>query len=111
MRQLQKKIKSGTLNVKDDDPFELFIAATNIRYCYYNETHKILGNTFGMCVLQVRGSTFNSDIALVTSALSLNAAGVAFVASVVFVMMVFCISYKFNEDEITLLVEFWRDVG
>lgn len=54
MRQLQKKIKSGTLNVKDDDPFELFIAATNIRYCYYNETHKILGNTFGMCVLQVR---------------------------------------------------------
>lgn len=54
MRQLQKKIKSGTLNIKDDDPFELFIAATNIRYCYYNETHKILGNTFGMCVLQVR---------------------------------------------------------
>lgn len=54
MRQLQKKIKSGTLNIKDDDPFELFIAATNIRYCYYNETHKILGNTFGMCVLQVK---------------------------------------------------------
>ncbi|XP_009562715.2 RNA cytidine acetyltransferase [Cuculus canorus] len=52
MRQLQKKIRSGTLNIKDDDPFELFIAATNIRYCYYNETHKILGNTFGMCVLQ-----------------------------------------------------------
>ncbi|OXB63228.1 hypothetical protein ASZ78_006517 [Callipepla squamata] len=52
MRQLQKKIKSGTLSIKDDDPFELFIAATNIRYCYYNETHKILGNTFGMCVLQ-----------------------------------------------------------
>lgn len=56
MRQLQKKIKSGTLNIKQDDPFELFIAATNIRYCYYNETHKILGNTFGMCVLQVRVS-------------------------------------------------------
>ncbi|XP_031549437.1 RNA cytidine acetyltransferase-like [Actinia tenebrosa] len=52
MKQLQKKIKSGTLNVKEDDPFELFISATNIRYCYYNETHKILGNTYGMCVLQ-----------------------------------------------------------
>ncbi|XP_074129110.1 RNA cytidine acetyltransferase [Sminthopsis crassicaudata] len=52
MRQLQKKIKSGTLSVRQDDPFELFVAATNIRYCYYNETHKILGNTFGMCVLQ-----------------------------------------------------------
>ena len=53
MRQLQKKIKSGKLDLKEDDPFELFIAATNIRYCYYSETHKILGNTFGMCVLQV----------------------------------------------------------
>ncbi|KAA0714877.1 RNA cytidine acetyltransferase [Triplophysa tibetana] len=52
MRQLQKKIKTGTLNLKQDDPFELFVAATNIRYCYYNETHKILGNTYGMCVLQ-----------------------------------------------------------
>ncbi|KAG5839158.1 hypothetical protein ANANG_G00201970 [Anguilla anguilla] len=52
MRQLQKKIKTGTLNLKQDDPFELFIAATNIRYCYYNETHKILGNTYGMCILQ-----------------------------------------------------------
>ena len=57
MRQLQKKIKSGTLNLKQDDPFELFVAATNIRYCYYKETHKILGNTFGMCVLQVSHHT------------------------------------------------------
>uniref|UniRef100_A0A673MM47 RNA cytidine acetyltransferase n=1 Tax=Sinocyclocheilus rhinocerous TaxID=307959 RepID=A0A673MM47_9TELE len=54
MRQLQKKIKTGTLNLNKDDPFELFVAATNIRYCYYNETHKILGNTYGMCVLQTQ---------------------------------------------------------
>jgi len=54
MKQLQKKLKSGTLDVKEDDPFELFIAATDIRYCYYAETHKILGSTYGMCVLQVR---------------------------------------------------------
>lgn len=53
MKQLQKKIKSGTLDLKKDDPFELFVSATNIRYCYYAETHKILGNTYGMCVLQV----------------------------------------------------------
>ncbi|XP_077599243.1 RNA cytidine acetyltransferase [Stigmatopora nigra] len=52
MKQLQKKIKTGTLNLNQDDPFELFVAGTNIRYCYYKETHKILGNTFGMCVLQ-----------------------------------------------------------
>ena len=54
MRLLQKRITSGTLDVKEDDPFELFVAATNVRYCYYNETHTILGNTFGMLVLQVR---------------------------------------------------------
>ena len=53
MRQLQKKIKSGKLDIKEDDPFELFISATSIRYCYYAETHKILGNTYGMCILQV----------------------------------------------------------
>lgn len=53
MKSLQKKIKSGKLDVKEDDPFELFVISTNIRYCYYNETHKILGNTYGMCILQV----------------------------------------------------------
>eukprot|EP00795_Rhopilema_esculentum_P004679 gene4679-20963_t len=52
MKQLQKKVKSGTLDMKKDDPFELFIAATSIRYCYYHETHKILGSTYGMLVLQ-----------------------------------------------------------
>ncbi|RNA28998.1 N-acetyltransferase 10 [Brachionus plicatilis] len=52
MKQIQKKIKCGKLDVNDDDPFELFVASTNIRYCYYNETHKILGNTYGMLVLQ-----------------------------------------------------------
>ncbi|XP_057298698.1 RNA cytidine acetyltransferase-like [Hydractinia symbiolongicarpus] len=52
MKQLQKKVKSGSLDVKKDDPFELFIAATTIRYCYYGETHKILGSTYGMVILQ-----------------------------------------------------------
>lgn len=54
MRKMQKKIKSGKLPTggKESDPFELFVASTDIRYCYYKETHKILGNTYGMCVLQ-----------------------------------------------------------
>ena len=53
MKQLQKRIKSGAMDVREDDPFDLFVSSTDIRYCYYSETHKILGNTFGMCVLQV----------------------------------------------------------
>ena len=53
MRQIQKKIRAGTMDVATDDTFNMFISATNIRYCYYSETQKILGNTYGMCVLQV----------------------------------------------------------
>uniref|UniRef100_A0A1I7UY44 RNA cytidine acetyltransferase n=1 Tax=Caenorhabditis tropicalis TaxID=1561998 RepID=A0A1I7UY44_9PELO len=41
---------SGSL--PDADPFDVFISSTQIRYCYYNETEKILGNTFGVLVLQ-----------------------------------------------------------
>ncbi|ELT91505.1 hypothetical protein CAPTEDRAFT_195329 [Capitella teleta] len=52
MRRIEKKIKTGKLDLKEDDPFELFVAATNIRYSYYHETHKVLGSTYGMCVLQ-----------------------------------------------------------
>jgi N-acetyltransferase 10 len=50
---MKQKRKQGKVDVNEDDPFELFILSTNIRYCYYAETHKILGNTFGMCILQV----------------------------------------------------------
>lgn len=52
MKHLQHKIQAGKLNINEDDPFELFVASTKIRYCYYSETHKILGNTYGMCILQ-----------------------------------------------------------
>ena len=52
MRQLNKKIKSGADIENEEDLFLTFIAQTNIRYCYYSETHKILGNTYGMLVLQ-----------------------------------------------------------
>ncbi|KAF5302820.1 hypothetical protein FQA39_LY02000 [Lamprigera yunnana] len=52
MKHLQHKIQAGKLNVNEDEPFDLFLSSTKIRYCYYSETHKILGNTFGMCVLQ-----------------------------------------------------------
>ncbi|CAM6087692.1 unnamed protein product [Calypogeia fissa] len=52
MKQIKKMMQRGLLDPETDDPFSLFVASTNIRYCYYAETHKILGNTYGMCVLQ-----------------------------------------------------------
>ena len=52
MRQIKKMIQRGLIDPEKDDPFELFISATDIHYCYYRETQRILGNTFGMLVLQ-----------------------------------------------------------
>jgi hypothetical protein len=43
----------GLLDAEKEDPFSLFVSSTNIRYCFYHDTQNILGNTFGMCVLQV----------------------------------------------------------
>ncbi|QLG74199.1 hypothetical protein HG535_0G00830 [Zygotorulaspora mrakii] len=50
--KIKKEIKRGTREANDQDPFENFISNQNIRYVYYKETEKILGNTFGMCILQ-----------------------------------------------------------
>ena len=54
MQQIKKLMQRGLLDPEQEDPFSLFVASTNIRYCYYSDTHKVLGNTFGMCVLQVK---------------------------------------------------------
>ncbi|QLQ79651.1 hypothetical protein HG537_0C02980 [Torulaspora globosa] len=50
--KIKKEIKRGTREANDQDPFESFISNQNIRYVYYKETEKILGNTYGMCILQ-----------------------------------------------------------
>ena len=52
MRKMEKDIKAGKMKTDQENPFDLFVASTTIRYCYYKDTHKILGNTFGMVVLQ-----------------------------------------------------------
>ena len=50
--KIKKEIKRGTREANSEDPFELFVSLNNIRYTYYKETDKILGNTYGMCILQ-----------------------------------------------------------
>jgi N-acetyltransferase 10 len=51
-KKIRKEIKRGVREADTEDPFELFVSTQNIRYVYYKETEKILGNTFGMCILQ-----------------------------------------------------------
>ena len=50
--KIRKEVKRGIREANTEDPFELFVTLNNIRYVYYKETDKILGNTFGMCILQ-----------------------------------------------------------
>lgn len=50
--KIKKEIKRGVREANQEDPFELFVSLQNIRYVYYKETEKILGNTYGMCILQ-----------------------------------------------------------
>ncbi|ODV59343.1 ribosome biosynthesis protein KRE33 [Ascoidea rubescens DSM 1968] len=50
--KIKKEIKRGIREANNQDPFEAFISNQHIRYVYYKETDKILGNTYGMCILQ-----------------------------------------------------------
>ncbi|KAF2754112.1 putative nucleolar ATPase Kre33 [Pseudovirgaria hyperparasitica] len=51
-KKIKSDIKRGIRPADSEDPFELFISTQNVRYVYYKETEKILGNTYGMCILQ-----------------------------------------------------------
>ena len=51
-QKIKKEIKRGIREPNTEDAFELFVSLNNIRYVYYKETEKILGNTYGMCILQ-----------------------------------------------------------
>ncbi|KAL4887716.1 GNAT acetyltransferase 2-domain-containing protein [Aspergillus karnatakaensis] len=50
--KIKRDVKRGIREANDEDPFELFVTLNQIRYVYYKETEKILGNTYGMCILQ-----------------------------------------------------------
>jgi len=52
MKQIKKLQARGLHDADKEDPFDLFISTTQIRWCYYKETQRILGNTYGMAVLQ-----------------------------------------------------------
>ncbi|CAO1639161.1 unnamed protein product [Sympodiomycopsis kandeliae] len=52
-QKIKRDIKRGIREKGDSqDPFELFVGVTDIRYCYYKDTQKVLGRTFGMLILQ-----------------------------------------------------------
>lgn len=52
--KIKKDIKRGIREVNEQDPFEAFISNQHIRYVYYKETEKILGNTASMMSYSTR---------------------------------------------------------
>ena len=69
--KIKRDVKRGIRDPNEQSPFEIFVTVTDIRYTcvrhlhyllfealiaflnrYYKESHKILGNTYGVCVLQ-----------------------------------------------------------
>ncbi|KAJ9441087.1 RNA cytidine acetyltransferase, partial [Diplonema papillatum] len=50
--QFKKEVDRGISTAETNSAFEVFLAQNKIRFCYYKDTHKVLGQTFGMCVLQ-----------------------------------------------------------
>lgn len=51
-KKIRRDIKRGRREANELDPFEAFISNQQIRYVYYKESDKILGNTYGMLILQ-----------------------------------------------------------
>ncbi len=52
LKQIKKLESKGQLDKDEVNQIELFMASKDIRYSFYKDTHKILGQTFGMCILQ-----------------------------------------------------------
>ncbi|KAK7358902.1 hypothetical protein VNO77_00843 [Canavalia gladiata] len=51
-KQMKKLMQRGLLDREKADPFALFVESGGLTYCLYKDSERILGNTFGMCILQ-----------------------------------------------------------
>jgi N-acetyltransferase 10 len=49
-RDKSRGLTAGTADTADN--FELFVSSTDINWCYYKDSHRVLGSTVGMLVLQ-----------------------------------------------------------
>ncbi|KAK8717275.1 hypothetical protein V6N13_044549 [Hibiscus sabdariffa] len=51
-KQIKKLMQRGLLDPEKVDPFSLFVETGGLTYCLYKDSERVLGNTFGMCILQ-----------------------------------------------------------
>ena len=46
MKKIKREIARGQRQPDEEKPFELFVGQTDIRYCYYKESHRVLGQVW-----------------------------------------------------------------
>lgn len=51
-KELNKRMKQGLYESESENPFELFLTSSDIRFCYYKDTLSILGSTYEALVFQ-----------------------------------------------------------
>lgn len=51
-KEISKLMKQGLYERETDHPFETFLTKTDIRFCYYRDSHKVLGSNFDVLILQ-----------------------------------------------------------
>lgn len=48
MKEVKNMQTKGLYDESVDDPFQLFIASTDIKYTFYKDSHRILGSTYAL---------------------------------------------------------------
>lgn len=51
-KEISKMMRQGIYEKETENPFEIFLNSSDIRYCYYKDTQRILGSSFDILILQ-----------------------------------------------------------
>ncbi|KAK4790926.1 hypothetical protein SAY86_031339 [Trapa natans] len=51
-KEVKRYMQRGILDPEKADAFSLFLESGGLTYCLYKDSERVLGNTFGMCILQ-----------------------------------------------------------
>ena len=73
MKAIKKLQAKGLYDRDKEDPFDMFISSTSVRWCYYKETQRILGATYGHLGINTSVGTTHPIQAIVPKTLNPNA--------------------------------------
>lgn len=65
-------MQRGLLDREKVDSFSLFVETGELSYCLYKDSERILGNTYGMCILQVSCTSYELNLLSFLGCLSVS---------------------------------------